>query len=200
MTPPNNTEAPKPDLMAMSRLIWVHPRQAVRQVVDYNPWAGQKEIIAVLCGVNGLVALPQGLGMMALEILLTLLLLIVSIYPMAWLLWLTGKPMGGKANFSELSAALVWPMIPASLVTLLAIPFQGMEVVWVLVVGVSYLYSFHIMVQTVAEVQGFNGWQSFLNQLFALILSLLPFLFFWQEIINILPLAQQILKSMISAE
>jgi hypothetical protein len=185
MTPPKNTEAPKPDLMAMSRLIWVHPRRAVRQVVDYNPWLGQKEIIAVLCGVSGLLALPQGLGMMALEILLNLLLLIISIYPMAWLLWLTGKPMGGKASFSDLCAAMVWPMIPAIAGTLLAIPLLGMETVGELVQGVFYLYSFHIMVQTVAEVQGFNGWQSFLNQLFALILSLLPLLFFWQEVINL---------------
>lgn len=178
--------AKPPELMALAKEVWVRPRAVVRQVVDYDPWWGQREIILVLSGVSGLLALPQGLDMMLLEVVLNLALLILSIYSMAWLLWLTGKPMGGKASVAELCAAMTWPMVPSILGTLLALPLLNAEPLGDLLQGVFYLYSFHIMVQTVAEVQGFGSWRSFFNQLFALIISLLPLLFFWQDILNLI--------------
>lgn len=176
----------KPNLLALSRQIWMQPRLTIRQVVDYNPQLGQREIILTLAGVSGLLALPQGIGMMLLEFGLNLILLFISIYPMAWLLWLTGKPLGGKAGFGELCAAMIWPMVPSIIGCLFALPLLNTELAGDLIQALFYLYSFHIMVQTVAEVQGFSGWRSFFNQLFALLISLLPFLLFWNQIYSIL--------------
>lgn len=172
----------RPNLISLAQDIWRHPKAVVRQVVDYDPWFGQKEIILILSGVSGLLALPSGVDMMVLEIILNLVILILSIYSMAWLLWITGKPLGGKATMAELCAAMVWPMVPAIWGTLFALPLLGAEPWGDVLQGVVYLYSFHIMIHTVAEVQAFNEWRSFWNQLFALILSLLPVLFFWHDI------------------
>jgi len=176
----------KPDLMTLARQVWTQPRAVVREVVDYNPAFGQWKILLTLAGASGLLALPSGVDMMFLEIMLNLIILVLSIYSMAVLLWLTGKPMGGKASVAELCCSMTWPMVPSIWGTLLAVPLLGMEPWGDLLQGVLYLYSFHIMVQTVAEVQGFSAWRSFFNQLFALILSLLPLLFFWQDISRLL--------------
>lgn len=184
----NNTEIrdfllmTRPVLWELAQKIWRHPREVIRQVVAYDPWLGQRQIILVLSAVSGLLALPQGIEMMLLEFVLNLILLIASIHSMAWLLWITGKPLGGKAKISELCAAMTWPMIPAIWSCVLAIPLLGTALWGDLLQGLFYLISFHLMVQTVAEVQGFSGWRSFLNQLLALILSLLPLLFFWNQI------------------
>jgi len=178
----DNRRVERPNLISLAQDIWKHPKAVIRQVVDYDPWFGQKEIILILSGVSGLLALPQGLDMMLLEIVLNLIVQILTIYSMAWLLWITGKPLGGKATMVELCAAMIWPMIPAIWGTLFVIPLLGVEPWEFIVQGVFYLYSFHIMVHTVAEVQEFNEWRSFWNQLLALILSLLPFLFFWRDI------------------
>lgn len=184
-----NTEQPKkqkPKLMTLAQDIWRQPRAVIRQVVDYDPWLGQREIILCLSGVSGLLAWPLGVEMMILEVTLNFVILILSIYSMAWLLWLTGKPMGGKASIPDLCASMTWPMVPAIWGTVLALPLMGNEFLSTLLQGLLYLYSFHLMVETVAEVQGFAYWRSFFNQLFALIISLLPILFFWQEIKNML--------------
>ena len=172
----------RPNLIHLAQDIWRQPEAVVRQVVEYDPWFGQKEILLILAGVSGLLALPSGLDMMLLEIVLNLIVQVVTIYSMAWLLWITGKPLGGKATIAELCAAMVWPMIPAIWGTLFTIPLLNVEPWEIIVQGVFYLYSFHIMVHTVAEVQAFSKWRSFWNQLLALILSLLPFLYFWRDI------------------
>ena len=171
-------------LIPISKDIWRHPRQTIRRVVDYDPKFGQREIILTLSAVSGLLALPQGFDMALLEAVLNFILLIASIYSMAALLWITGKPMGGKAGFQELNAAMVWPMVPAIWGTLIAFLLLNTEQIGDIVQGLFYLYSFHIMVETVAEVQGFSSWRSFFSQLLALILSILPFLFFWPQVIN----------------
>lgn len=172
----------KPNPIKLAERIWRHPRAVIREVVDYDPWYGQKEIVLVLSGVSGLLALPSGVDLMFMEVILNLIILILSIYSMAWLLWITGKPMGGKANMAELCASMTWPMIPAIWGTLFALPLLGADPWGDLVQLLLYLYSYHLMVETVAEVQGFSKWRSFFNQLFALILSLLPCLFFWDQI------------------
>jgi hypothetical protein len=175
----------KPDLMTLARRIWTQPRAVIREVVTYDASFGQREILLTLSGVSGLLALHAGLEMMVLEIILNLILLVLSIYSMAVLLWMTGKPMGGKATIMELCSAMTWPMIPAIWGTLLTIPLLNAEPWGDVLQGLLYLYSFHIMIQTVAEVQEFSAWRSFFNQLFAFILSVLPILYFWQDIVRL---------------
>jgi hypothetical protein len=155
----------------------------MRQVLDYgDPWYGQKEIIVALATVSGLLALPLGFEMVLLEFFLNLIVTVISIYSMAFLLWLVGKLFGGKSTIAELSAAMTWPMAPAIAGTLLVIPLTGLEPLGDILQGLFYLFSFHLMVETVAEVEQFSKWKSFFSQLLALILSALPFLIFWQQI------------------
>jgi hypothetical protein len=178
----------KPDFFSMAKEMCVHPQETMRVIVDYDPHYMQRDIILALSAVSGLLAIRDGMGMMLLEAVLNFILLVAGTYSMAALLWLTGKPFGGKATFVEICAALIWPMIPAFFGTIVTffLMFTGVEFVGDLLQGVCYLYSFHIMVNTVAEVQDFTYWQSFWNQLLALFISILPFLFFIGPIINLI--------------
>ncbi|MGE3330269.1 MAG: Yip1 family protein [Candidatus Melainabacteria bacterium] len=178
-----------PAIMPLAQDVWKHPRRVVRTVVDYNPWFGQAEILLVLSGVSGLMALAYGMDMVLLEVVLNFMLSVVSVYSMAWLLWLTGKPFGGRAGFAELSAAMVWPMVPAIAGTVVAFvlgafPLGGLPLPD-LIQGLFYLFSFHLMVETIAEVQGFGAWNSFWSQMLALLISLLPLLLFWGQLANL---------------
>jgi hypothetical protein len=173
-------------MWALAQRVWMHPRDVIRDVVAYDAFFGQREIILLLSAVSGLLAYPMGIDMMLLEAVLNFLALIAGTYSMAWLIWITGKPMGGKATLAELCAAMIWPMVPAIWGTLLALPLLAVETWCSILQGLFYLYSFHLMVETIAEVQGFGRWNSFLNQLFALILSLLSLLFFWNQIMGAL--------------
>lgn len=178
----------KPQLIPLAVKVWQHPRAVIREVVDFDPWFGQIDIILALALASGLLALPMGVGMMALETILNLLLTVITLYPMAGLLWLAGWMMGGQGNFAELSASMVWPMSPAIVGTLVAYPLLNFQPggfpVADIVQGLFYLFSFHLMVQTVAEVQQFGAWKSFWSQMIALVISLLPFLIFWNQIVG----------------
>jgi len=178
----------KPNLLQLAGEVWLHPRRVIRTVVDFDPWFGQIDIIVALSAASGLLALPMGVGFMALEIIMNVLLTVLTLYPMAGFLWLAGWPMGGRASYAALSASMVWPMVPAIvgvLVAYLLLNYQpGGFPVADIIQGVFYLFSFHLMVQTVAEVQQFGAWKSFWSQLLALLISLLPCLLFWNQLMG----------------
>lgn len=152
----------------------------MREILDYNPGYLHLEIMVALSIACGLVALRSGFDMVLLEFFLNLVLLVVSIYSTALLLWLTGKPLGGKASFMAICATLIWPMMPALFGTILVVFLAGAggDLAEGLIQAVCYLYSFHLMNETLAEAQEFSLAKSLLNQTLAMIIMLSPALFF----------------------
>ncbi|HEY9688192.1 MAG TPA: YIP1 family protein [Coleofasciculaceae cyanobacterium] len=185
MTSPQKSPPPdaeETDFLELARNIWLKPRETIRVIVDYDPRYLQRGLILALSLASGLLALRDGLGMMMLETVLNFVMWIVSIYGTAFLLLLTGKLLKGKATFMELVAALTWSMIPALAGLLAAFALRlaggvldlGADVLQVLL----SLYSFHLWVLTVAEVQRFPAWKAGVNHLLVLLVLLIPVLFF----------------------
>jgi hypothetical protein len=84
-------------------------------------------------------------------------------------------------------ATLLWPLLPALLATLFVAILAGTggDLVEGLIQGVSYLYSFHLMNETLAEAQEFSMAKSFLNQTLAMVIMLSPALFFIGPILQL---------------
>lgn len=187
MTSPT-PEPEETDFLALAREIWLKPRETIRTIVDYDPRYLQRGIVLALSAGSALLALRDGPMFMALEFILNYLLWIASIFGTALLLWLTGKPLGGKATFQELVAALTWSMIPALLGLLFAFAMRlaggafdtNADIMQLLL----YLYSFHLMVFTTAEVQGFSYWKSVLNQFLVLLVMIIPVILFMNVIMQ----------------
>jgi hypothetical protein len=184
---PSSPKSNKPDFNRLAVEICIHPRRAMREVLDYNPGYLHLELMVIMSAASGLVALRSGFGMVLLEFFLNLILMVVSIYSTALLLWLTGKPLGGKASFMAICATLLWPLLPALLATLFVAILAGTggDLVEGLIQGVSYLYSFHLMNETLAEAQEFSMAKSFLNQTLAMVIMLSPALFFIGPILQL---------------
>jgi hypothetical protein len=174
----------KPDFNRLAIAICIHPRKAMREILDYNPGYLHLELMVWYSVACGLVALRDGLGMVLLEFFLNLILLVISIYSMALLLWLTGKPLGGKASFMAVCATLIWPMMPALFGTILVVFMAGAggDLVEGGIQAICYLYSFHLMNETLAEAQEFSMAKSLVNQVVAMIVMLSPALLFWGAI------------------
>ncbi len=167
------------DFLALSRDICLKPRVTVRAIVNRNPRFYQREIILSSAVLAGLLSWPQGAEWIVLSTLLNLVLFVISLYATAFLIWMTGKPfLKGQARFEELCAALVWAMVPmlfGSMLAFLASLFGagiGVDILQLLFM----LYSVHLMIFTVAEVQRFSLGKSVLNQFLAMVLMLLPLL------------------------
>ncbi len=176
-------------LMRLAERVAFQPRAVIREVVDDDPWYGQVEILLGFSLASGLLALRTSIEMMLIEVMLNLILMVLTTYSMAALLWLTGRLLGGRASYAALAASMIWPMVPSIVGILAVLPFQDLtpwgfplpDIVQLLFL----LFSFHLMVQTVAEVEGFGAWKSVCSQLLALGISLLPVWIFWGQIQSI---------------
>ena len=154
------------------------PQKAMRRLLDYDCKFFHWQLLGIFCAATVLPLLltfalvgdfvATSLNMDSGSIMLIIgpglmVMLLASLYGFAALLWLTAKPLGGEASFSEVLAATLWPlvpMIPASLLGL--IPLLG-ELTGL----VALIWAGALMVSTVAETQGFDKRTSLVNQTIA---------------------------------
>jgi hypothetical protein len=181
---PASTPA-KPDFFMLCRDICLHPRQTIRKIIDQDPTMMHRDMIIAVSVTSGLLAFRGGTEMMFLEFGLNLVLLVVSIYSTALLVWLTGKPLGGKGTFVQICAAIIWPMSPTLAATIVAFGMMMFTESFLpdIVQMLGLLFSFHLMNGTLAEVQHMSAWNSFCNQVLAIVIPLMPFFFFWDNLV-----------------
>lgn len=181
-----NPRPEKPDFFVLCRDICIRPRATIRAIVEYDPACMHRDMILAVSVTSGLLGFRGGSDMMVLEFGLNLVLLVISIYSTALLIWITGKPLGGKATFMQICAAIIWPMSPTLAGTIIAFVLMMFTEGFLpdIVQLLSLLYSFHLMNYTLAEVQEMSHWNSFINQVLAIILPLLPLFFYWDTLMN----------------
>ncbi len=165
-TPPG---APEPLSLAVE--MCTAPRQAMRRLLDYDPGFFHWRLMGVLVVVGALSSLQMGLGFLLVGVLLSAVTTLASVYGLAGLFWLTGKPLGGAASFSDMTAAMLWPMVPLIPASVIGFflgfmgEFMGMVDLAISLCAMSW--GLVLMLFTVAEAQRFSLWHSFLNQTFA---------------------------------
>jgi hypothetical protein len=167
--------------------IWTRPRATIRHIVDTDP--GRYLIQLAMAG--GVVqALDRAVGgntaVIPLSVVLVLAVVLgpigglISVYLMAWLVGMTGRWLGGRAEPTHLRAALAWsnvPLIAAFPILLLELGFFGGDLfggktgvldagpalrVVLLVCGSVQLilaaWWFVVLLKCVGEVQRFSAW------------------------------------------
>lgn len=182
------------------QLCWqvcIKPRETMREVLDRDEKFLQYELLIAFIVLSAITPIYY-IFFSVILIPLYALLFGVSTYFTAWLVWLTGKPMGGQGSFNALATAVVWSCAPAILGTFvgLAMSFGGPGL-FALGAGdgiisislydwlqlILMLWSFKLIIFTVAEAQGFTFWRSVANlsisTLIMLAIVAVPLLLFW---------------------
>jgi hypothetical protein len=184
----NNLPPERPDFWECAQGICVHPYVTIRRIVDYDSSYGQLILLGALVITSAAADLKNGIGAFLLAVFVYAGFHAFNIYSLAALFWITGKPLNGKARFIEVCAAIVWPFFPVILGNIVGFaisPFLG-PTLGIIIVLLASLYSFKLMIGTLAEVQGFTLGQSLLNQLLAALLGLalllIPIIIFWGAI------------------
>ena len=179
--------------------IWVKPRSTIAAIVKYNPkyrlW-----ILSALSGLPMLLQFSQTfmlgktssiLAIFVIAVLLSFLVGIINITVWSALCFWTGKWIGGKSSFSNVRTAVAWSNVPHVVTVVLwlglALVYKGQLfngeyvnefVVWkeLFLVGTGFIqlicsiWSLVILVNGLAQVQGFSGWKGILNMLLPILL------------------------------
>ena len=156
--------------------IWWKPRATIRAVVDRDPAYYQQELFWAVVILSSLAALPMEL--LALNFFANLLVYGLSVYATGWLVWLTGRPLGGEGRPQEICTAIVWSFVP-TIGTLVVDKALGLFLPpndWVSIglFLIGMFWSLKLILFTIAEIQRFSVWESILNQLLALGVMLVP--------------------------
>lgn len=98
--------------------MWTRPRATMRQILDTNPrtWV---HALAMLGGISELLVapVPRPLAdvspavMLAGKILCGILLGLIGLYLGSFLVWVTGRWIGGQGTFVDVRAASAWPNV-----------------------------------------------------------------------------------------
>jgi len=184
--------------------IWTEPRKTIRSIVSADPKFRFLLLSAIygLPLAFNLVqsfALTNVIPLWAIligSLVVCTFLGVVGISLSAWLLQFTGRWIGGKANYQTVRAAVAWSNVP-NVVTILMwavllvvfgeqvfnsnfsqgqfIGYQaGILFLVMLVETIISVWSFIILLNALAEVQGFSVWRAILNVVipFAAILAI----------------------------
>lgn len=167
-----------PDPLSLAVRFCTAPAEAMRLLLDYNPGYFHWPLIGIMTVVGALAGLHAGLDMLIGGVILSGISTLVSVYGLALLFWLTGKPLKGQASFKEMTAAILWSMVPLIPVSLLGFFFGMMGEFFMsldfALTIMALMWTVVLLFYTVAEAQRFSLWASFWNQTFALgIVSLL---------------------------
>ncbi len=182
--------------------IWLEPRKTIRSIVRTNPKAqfwllSWLYAFPVLLHMAQSLSLGEVFPIALIVLISAGLAAFVgwaSLSILAYILLWTGRWIGGDATFLELRAAVAWANVPnvvnIILWVLLTIEFgallfttgfsemefMGYQLGLVVVVFILQLtvavWSFIILIKTIAEVQGFSAWKALLNIFMPLILVL----------------------------
>lgn len=173
--------------------IWTEPRKTIRSIVASNPKFGFLLLSAVyglplafnlvqsfaLSAVIPLWAIIIG------SLVVCTFLGVIGISIAAWLLQITGRLLGGKGNFMTIRAAVAWSNVPNFVTVAMWIVLLGMfggqvfnrdfsEMHFVgyqagtlflvmLIETIVSVWGFIILLNALAEVQGFSIWKALLN-------------------------------------
>lgn len=173
--------------------IWTEPRKTIRSIVGTDPKFG----FILLCIIYGLplalnlaqnMDLSTALPMWAIIIAALVVcpfLGMIGISISSWLIQVTGRWIGGKANFLSVRAVVAWsnaPNIVSILVWCVLIGMFGMQIfnksfseghfvgvqagtlfLVMLVETIVSIWGFVILLVGLSEVQGFSVWRAFAN-------------------------------------
>lgn len=170
--------------------IWIRPRKTIRRIVDSNPTRS----VLLLAILGGLVSFFAGtirylenasilLGVVIVALISTLgpLFGVLRLYiGGAWLRW-TGSWFGGKADSSQVRAAIAWASLPELALSLMVLIFvvvlqvilvpnansQSLRpvlfiliILFLLMVIVLTIWHEILVIKTLAEVHGYSAWRS----------------------------------------
>lgn len=179
--------------------IWVRPRSTIESIVEYNPkyrlWT-----LSALSGLPILLQFAQTfmlgkssstLSIFIIAVIFSFLVGIINITVWSALCLWTGKWIGGKSNFSHVRTAVAWSNVPHVVTVILwlglifvfkgelfsggyvndLIAWKGMFLAGTgLIQLVCSIWSLVILINGLAQVQGFSGWKGILNVLLPILL------------------------------
>lgn len=178
--------------------IWTSPRATIRHILKTDP----DYMVLPLAAIAGIgmflnIALrvrlggPLSLGrILLLAMLIGPVLGLVSFFLHSWLLYATGRWLGGKADQADIQTVVAWARIPApvdlvvlwgvltfidgrqlfTFASLLLDPGARLQppVVFLLLISMLMaVWSLVILCQGLGEVQGFSAWKGLLNVILA---------------------------------
>ena len=173
--------------------IWFEPKETIRQIVKTDLRQGFLILSAIYglpLAFNLIQSFAFSTVVPLWAILIGSLVLcsflgMIGIYVASWLLEFTGKWIGGKANFMEIRAAVAWSNVPTVVTILMWVlllgvfggqifdrefaqtQFVGYQAgtlfIVMLIEMVISVWGFLILLNTLAEVQGFSVWRALLN-------------------------------------
>jgi hypothetical protein len=186
--------------------IWLRPRATIRAIVNHNP----RLYVIVLMMTLGVIstlsrATERNLGdkgslarILGASLILGPLFGVIQVYLFAWLLRVSGRGLGGRADSQSLRAALAWstvPLIPTIPIWIGQIVIFGVEMFTSktpnidaspslqamlfassAIESVFGLWAWILSLKCVGEVQGFSAWRAFGSMILACLLAAAPVL------------------------
>jgi hypothetical protein len=189
--------------------IWFEPKKTIRSIVNTNPKYGFLFLSAVYglplaFNLAQTFALTPAVPLWAIVIgsfILCTFLGIIGISVSAWLLQLAGRWIGGKGNFQEVRAAVAWSNVPNCVTVIMwfillgifgsqafshAFPetqfvgyLAGILFLIMLIETIVSVWGFIILLNTLAEVQGFSVWRAILNVIIPFVAVVAIIWIFW---------------------
>jgi len=175
--------------------IWTEPRRTIRSIINTNPKFGFVILSAIyglpmalnLAQNFSMAAMIPAWAIVLGALIICVFLGMIGISISTWLLQTAGRWIGGKGSFQTIRAAVTWSNVP-NIVTVLMwvillvvfggsvfnrqfsdtqfIGYQaGIVFLIFLIQSVISIWGFIILLQGLAEVQGFSVWKALLNVL-----------------------------------
>ncbi|OEF98944.1 hypothetical protein BHF71_10635 [Vulcanibacillus modesticaldus] len=180
--------------------VWTKPKKTIRYIVDTDP-KKYVLILAVLSGIYSIFGsfeeenIGDNLSLLSISlisIVLGAIVGIITLYLFTWIYKLTGKWIGGKADYRELRAAYAWGSVPivivGSALIILKLIFFGKDiytsemlkigsstflsllyVIFGIIELTAYIWTFVISLKVLGEVQGFSTWRALGNLLLTIL-------------------------------
>jgi hypothetical protein len=185
--------------------IWTRPRATIRQILDTNPrtWV---HALAVFGGIAELLFAPipavrplldiSPATMLVFKCLAGVAVGLIGLYLGSFVVWLTGRWLGGRGNFVEVRAASAWPNVLSLWGALLWLPmvaYLGLEAfrlntepmlddpVGMMLVApaqilgaVIAVWKFIVILKCLGEAHRFSAWRALGAALLGGLLLLIP--------------------------
>ena len=170
--------------------IWIMPRATMRQILDTNP----RRLVHVLAILGGIIEamgshIPRHLlnldlgPIVAIKIVSGVCAGLLVLYLASFMLWMTGKWVGGLGSFVAVRAVVGWSNVPRIWIALLWLPllaYMGTEalnfdperlledpsgLLLMIPIGMmavaAFVWRFIILLKCLGEAHGFTAWHSF---------------------------------------
>ena len=167
--------------------VWLHPRNTIKAILKYDP----KYMVLPLAALAGIANNALEFEVMDVivggrsfigSVFVAAILGIISLYISGFLLSLTGKWIGGKADALKLRATIAWASVPvvASLVLFIPLFFAlnselmgilGLSSIAVAILGI---WSLVLQVGMISEIQKFSIVKTIFNIILSIIVVLIP--------------------------